>query len=570
MRNRAKSTIYIVGAAAGVLAVILVGIILIYKYFAPSSEQQDLNSIFKLQKGEVALIVDDELLEEHGKKMDNVIYVPAVFAASYMDQRLYVDTVEKSLSYATSKGVIVAKAEAKEYMLGKQSKSVGQPILKSDSGQFYISLPFIKEHCSCYFKEYKNPSRLVIMSNREATYTFATLGSDTRVRTGPGKKYAYLTEVPEGGRVFVEKDVKQENEYMGVTTEDGVTGYIPIERVEKREEAPWKFEKTPESFEQLSIGETVCLGWHQVTNSTSSALLPNSIEQATGLNVLSPTWYAISDNSGNFTSLANASYVSQAHAKGFRVWGLINDFKEGLKLSKVLGVTSIRSKLINNLVASALQYDLDGINVDFEKVTKDNAGAYLQFLRELTLRCHANDLIVSVDNYTPANYNAFYDLQEQGRIVDYVILMAYDEHYSGGEQSGSVSSLPFVEKGIKNVLAKVPAERMVTALPFYTRLWKEVKGQKPKSEPYGMSEAENVVRANGASPKWDEATGQYYAQFKSGGVTCKIWMEEETSLKKKLQVVEKNGCAGVAFWKLGLERAVTWSMINEVFPLLKH
>lgn len=569
MKNRTKSTVVIVGAAAVIFTIVLLGVILIYKYFAPSSEQKDLNSLFKLKKEEVALVIDDKLLEEHAKKIDNVIYIPANIAAVYMDKRLYVDTVEKKLCYATSDNVIIAKADAKEYTIGRQSHSVSQPVLKMDSQQFYISFSFIKEHASCYYKEYKNPSRLVIMSDREAKYTFAVLNSDTRVRTGPGKKYAYLTEVPEGGRVFVEKKVKQENEYMSVRTEDGVTGYIPLDRVEKRMEAPWKFEKTPESFEQLSTGETVCLGWHQVMNSTSSAILPNSIEQTKGLNVLSPTWYALSDNSGSFTSLANASYVSQAHAKGLRVWGLINDFKQGLKLSKVLGVTSIRAKLINNLVASAIQYDLDGINVDFEKVTKDNAAAYLQFLRELTLKCHANDLLVSVDNYSPENYNAFYDLQEQGRIVDYVILMAYDEHYSGDDESGSVSSLPFVERGVKNVLAKVPAERMITALPFYTRLWKEVKGQKPKSEPYSMSGAENVVRANNASPKWDEATGQYYAQFKSGGATCKIWMEEETSLKKKLQVVKKNHCAGVAFWKLGFERAVTWSMIQEQFPLVK-
>ena len=281
------------------------------------------------------------------------------------------------------------------------------------------------------------------------------------------------------------------------------------------------------------------------------------------MNVISPTWYALSDNTGKFSSLANSSYVTQAHAQGKQVWGLINDFGKGIKLSKVLGVTSNRNRLVNGLVATAIQHELDGINIDFEHVTKDNAPAYLEFLRELTLKCHANDLIVSVDNYSPASYNAYYDLEEQGRIVDYVILMAYDEHYNGSEESGSVSSLPFVKEGVKNVLAKVPAERTVGALPFYTRLWKEVKGKKPHPEAYGMSGAESVVRANDASPKWDEATGQYYAEFKSSGATYKIWLEEETSLKKKLEVVKKSKTAGVAFWKLGFERAVTWTTIAD-------
>lgn len=548
-----------------VLAFLLTGAFVVYKYISPSSEQRDLNTIFKVKKGEVAFVVDDKLLEEKGKQVDGTIYIPAQIASSYMDKRLYVDAEEGNLCYATSSGLIMAKAEMTNYLLGKQTQTAKQPILKKIANQYFISLSFIAEHASCYYKEYKNPSRLVILSNRETTYTFATLNSDTRVRVGPGKKYAYLTEKPEGARVFVEEDIKQENDYIAVSTEDGVTGYIPAERIEKKEKTTWKFEKTPESFTQLNIGEKVCLGWHQVTNSTSSAYLPSAIEQATELNVISPTWYALSDNQGNFTSLANSSYVSQAHAKGLKVWGLINDFKKGLQLNKVLGVTTNRNKLVNSLVATAIQHDLDGINIDFEKVTKESASAYLQFLRELTLKCHVNDLVVSVDNYSPASYNTFYDLQEQGRIVDYVILMAYDEHYAGDDESGSVSSLPFVEAGVKNVLTKVPAERMVTALPFYTRLWKEVKGQKPTSEAYGMSGAESMVRANDASPKWDEATGQYYAQFKSSGATYKIWLEEETSLKKKLEVVKKNQCAGVAFWKLGFERAVTWSMIKDAW-----
>jgi spore germination protein YaaH len=171
--------------------------------------------------------------------------------------------------------------------------------------------------------------------------------------------------------------------------------------------------------------------------------------------------------------------------------------------------------------------------------------------------------VVSVDNYTPASYNAFYNLEEQGRVVDYVILMAYDEHYKGSDEAGSVSSLGFVKSGVEGVLAKVPKERVVVGLPFYTRLWKVEKGKKPTSTAYGMSAAESVLRENEAASKWDDETGQYYAQYKSGGATYKIWLEEETSIQKKLEVVKENDVAGVAFWKLGFERAVTWKTIQE-------
>lgn len=564
--TKKRKIILVVAVLAVILAALLARpvIHMIAEMLDPG--QETLNDLFPLKEGEVALVVDDELLDDRAITIEGEIYVPAEAAMGYMDQRIYVDTVEQSMSYAMSDGVITARAGAKDYTVGREQKTAQYPILNQKEDVYYISLSFIEQHASCYYKVYHNPERLVIMSDRGTSYTLGTLGEDTRIRKGPNKKYKYYVELAEGDQVFVEKDIKEENEYIAVTTMDGISGYIPKDRIEKETEQTWKFEKTPEVFAQKAMNETVCLGWHQVTNESSSDSLPASLDQAKALNVLSPTWYALRDNNGNFESLASSSYVSQAHARGLKVWGLINDFNKGIKLSKILGVTSNRTRLINNLVASAIQYELDGINIDFEHVTKDNAAAYLQFLRELTLKCHANDLIVSVDNYSPAAYNSYYDLAEQGRIVDYVILMAYDEHYAGSEESGSVSSLPFVKEGVKNVLAKVPKERMITALPFYTRLWKEVKtssGVKVTSEAYGMSGAESMVRANDATPKWDDTTGQYYAEFKSSGATYKIWLEEETSLQKKLEVVTENQTAGVAFWKMGFERAVTWTTIQD-------
>ena len=560
--ERQKKAVLVAIILAGFLVMVLISAA-IYRYIAPSNEKQDLNAIFKLASGETAMIVDDKVLESRAVIQDGELYVPADIAAK-MDQRIYVDTKEGILSYATTAGVIQARTGEAVYVIGKENKQTEKPILVRTEKSYYIALSFIGEHASCYYKEYKDPSRLVVMADRTKKYTFGVMNSATRVRTGPGKKYPWITEVPEGGRVIVETATKQENEYMSVTTEDGVTGYIPVDRVDKTEESAWKFEKTPESFPQKGLGKTVCLGWHQMTTNISS--MPDSLAMAGCMNVLSPTWFALSDNKGNYTSLANTEYVDEAHARGLQVWGLVNDFGKKLKLSQILGVTSTRTKLINSLVGTAIQYDLDGINIDFENVTKDNAAAYLQFLRELTLKAHVNDLVISVDNYVPADYNAFYDLQEQGRIVDYVVMMGYDEHYPGGGKSGSVASLGFVEKGVKDTIARVPKERVIAALPFFTRLWKEektkskVKVTSPSA--YGMSSAESLLRSHDTTPEWDEGTGQYYAQYKEGGATYKIWLEEETSLKKKLEVVNKQGAAGVAFWKLGFERAATWSTIE--------
>lgn len=557
-----QKKLVVIAVALAILLIVILAVAAIYKKLAPSSVKKDLNSVFELEKDQVALLVDNTLLTERGIKVNGQTYVPADIAAKYMDERIFVDTAENVLSYAAPDGLVQAAADETTYRKDRNNETSDVPFLTKQGDGMYVALSFIGARASCYFKEYSSPDRLVIMSDRTKTYTFGTLAGDTKLRSGPGKKYAYLAEMKEGSRVIVETEIKQENEYMAVMTEDGITGYVPVSRVISVKDAPWEFEKKPESFEQKVMEGKVCMGWHQVTNEAGSASLPGSLSNASCMNVISATWFALSDNQGNYTSIANTSYVAQAHAANQKVWGLINDFEPKLKLDKILGTTSIRTKLVNSLVASAIQYDLDGLNIDFEKVKEKSAAAYLEFLRELTLKCHANDIIVSVDNYTPADYNAFYNLEEQGRVVDYVVLMAYDEHYSGGGKSGSVSSLGFVKNGVENTVAKVPKERVITGLPFYTRLWKEEKGKKPAVvSAYGMSAAESVLREHGASSKWDEETGQYYAQYKEGGATYKIWLEEETSLEKKLEVVKKNEVAGVAFWKLGFERAVTWKTI---------
>ncbi|MCR5691938.1 MAG: hypothetical protein K6G62_06945 [Eubacterium sp.] len=543
----------------------------LYRKWAPSNEQADINKLFNLTDGQVAILVDDELLTDEKDEsivalnVDGFTYVPAGIASTYFDKRIFVDDKEGILSYATKDGLIQAESDETGYKLGKENKQSEDPILKELEDGFYVSLNFIKEHTANDIKEYSTPARLVVMTDRDATYTFATLSEDTRVRTGPGKKYAYYTEALEGAQLIVETDVKEENAYTCVTTEDGVTGYVPSERIAAKKEASWEFEGEPETFEQEKFGKTICLGWHQVTSETSSKLMYSGISSANSMNVICPTVFSLKDSQGNFTCIADTSYVNQAHALGKKVWGLVDDFAKGIKLSSALGQTSNRTKLINGLVGKAIQYDLDGINVDFENVTKDNAAAYLQFLRELVLKAHVNDLLVSVDNYPPMSYNAFYDLEEQGRIVDYVVLMAYDEHYAGSEESGSVSSISYVKNGLEGMLKQVPKGRVVTALPFYTRLWKESKkkGGQPSSTAYGMSAAETILKSNDVSAKWDDETQQFYAEYKAGGFKYKIWLEEETSIEKKLELVKEKDIAGVAFWKLGFERPATWTVISK-------
>ena len=470
---------------------------------------------------------------------------------------------------ATSGGLItVNMADSLRYTLGKETKEMSYQALYQDGETAYVAMEFVAQHSRINYSYMQEPNRILVQSDFESSNTFAVLADDIRLRVGPNKKYDYLLELKKAKEVLVDTSSKAENGYQKIFTLEGIEGYVPEEYLTEKMEKAWTTEKQEDIFPQIKMDKKICLGWHQMTGVVGSADLQLKTSQATSLNVISPTWFALSDNKGNISSLASADYVSAAHAKGMKVWGLVNDFdekKNNINIKKILGRTSIRTKLINNLVTTALRYNLDGINVDFEKITAKTAPAYLEFLRELVLACHANNIVVSVDDYLPTESSSFYNWAEQGKVVDYVIFMAYDEHYSGSKESGSVSSLPFVKNGVELGLKYIPAERVVVALPFYTRLWKETKKGKLASRPavYGMSSAESLLQSQGVTSEWDEATGQYYAEYKADNYKYRIWLEEETSLEKKLEVVFDNKAAGAAFWKLGFERPVTWTTIAK-------
>lgn len=561
-----KRKVTVILIILAILGIVSSAGVIIFKKVAPSFTQRPMNEQYKLGEEEALVVLNGRPVEERGRLINNVVYIPVSMASTSMNERIYWDDKENILSLATSGGLITIHADdSLRYTIGRDNIESEYQILYQDGDMLYVAMDFISQYSRINYTWAQNPNRIVVQADFEEPHTFAVLADEVRLRVGPNKKYDFLLELAKGQEVFVDTTAKPENEYQKIYTLDGIEGYVPQEYLTEQAEKPWQTDKQEDTFAQMALDGSVCLGWHQITYAVGSTELEAKVSQAESLNVISPTWFALNDNKGNFSSIASEEYVTAAHSKGLKVWGLVNDFDKHISLKKILGRTSIRTNLINNLVATAIRYKLDGINIDFEKITAETAPAYLEFLRELVLQCHANGIVVSVDDYLPTSSSAFYNWAEQGKIVDYVIFMAYDEHYAGSEECGSVSSLPFVNDGVDLGLQYIPKERTVVALPFYTRRWKTKKNNKVEGTPevYGMNSAEVMLQNNNAAKQWDDATGQYYAEFKWQGFTYKIWLEEETSLEKKLEAVFAKDVAGVAFWKLGFERPVTWTTIAK-------
>ena len=565
-----------------ILVLIVIGIVggaFLLKRYSPSKEKADLKKYYGIeQDNQVAVIIDNQILEAKAAMFDGKPYLEYSLVRDYLNDRFYWDSNENILLYTLPEGTIRADVGSNEYTLQKEKKSEDYTIIKTEGSTAYIALDFVQKYTNIEFKTYEDPQRVMIISDWGKIRT-ATVKKDTQVRYRGGVKSPYLTEVSKKDKVTV---IENEGDWKKVRTEDGYIGYIKKNCLKNEKEETISREFEEQVYTNISKDYTINMAWHVVTNQSANEKVLQTIADTKGLTTISPTWFTIADTDGNINSLASSQYVNYAHQSNIEVWALVRDFDGGIgsyeESYEVLSHTSKRENLVNQLIAEALQTGIDGINVDFEKISAECGEHYIQFIRELSVKCRQNGLVLSVDNYVPKTYNAHYHIEEQGKVADYVIIMGYDEHYSGSYESGSVASLNFVKEGIEATLNAVPKEKVINAVPFFTRLWKEVPkteeelaeeagteaaeySVKVTSEALGMEAAEQAIADAGAQTTVDEATKQNYAQWEADGATYKIWLEDETALEEKLKLMKEYKLAGTAAWRLGFEQSSVWELI---------
>lgn len=565
-----------------ILVLIVIGIVggaFLLKRYSPSKEKADLKKYYGIeQDNQVAVIIDNQILEAKAAMFDGKPYLEYSLVRDYLNDRFYWDSNENILLYTLPEGTIRADVGSNEYTLQKEKKSEDYTIIKTEGSTAYIALDFVQKYKNIEFKTYEDPQRVMIISDWGKIRT-ATVKKDTQVRYRGGVKSPYLTEVSKKDKVTV---IENEGDWKKVRTEDGYIGYIKKNCLKNEKEETISREFEEQVYTNISKDYTINMAWHVVTNQSANEKVLQTIADTKGLTTISPTWFTIADTDGNINSLASSQYVNYAHQSNIEVWALVRDFDGGIgsyeESYEVLSHTSKRENLVNQLIAEALQTGIDGINVDFEKISAECGEHYIQFIRELSVKCRQNGLVLSVDNYVPKTYNAHYHIEEQGKVADYVIIMGYDEHYSGSYESGSVASLNFVKEGIEATLNAVPKEKVINAVPFFTRLWKEVPkteeelaeeagteaaeySVKVTSEALGMEAAEQAIADAGAQTTVDEATKQNYAQWEADGATYKIWLEDETALEEKLKLMKEYKLAGTAAWRLGFEKSSVWELI---------
>lgn len=538
----------VIAVAVLVILVAILGIVthVVMKYI-PSSEKMDLNEYYgEMADGEIALVIGTEKMEERGLVDGDRVYLPLDVVNTYLNQRYYWDSVNQQILYATPSELTSASA----------SSEAGDKVWVKDD-KVYLNLTYVQEFTDLDAYITKDPYRIAIQYKFKNVKT-VTVKKNTSIRYRGGIKSAILTSVKKGTKLRL---IEEMENWDQVATDDGYIGYIDKKKVGEAEKTKFERSFKREQYSYLTMDSKVNMVWHQVTSTDANAYFADATANMTGVNVISPTWFYLTDTSGNIASIASADYVSQAHEKGLQVWGLIDNFTQEVSTTETLSSTAARQNIISQLIQAAQDVGMDGINVDFESLSEDVGTHFLEFLRELSIECHKNNLVLSVDNPVPEDFTSHYDRAEQGRVVDYVIIMGYDEHYVGSE-AGSVASLPWVEQGIQDTLKEVPAKRVINAIPFYTRLWRTTGGN-VTSEAIGMDQAQQTIAENNVETYWDKTTSQNYGKYDIDNSTYQIWLEDAQSVAEKVKLVSKYDLAGVSAWKLGFENNGIWQVISD-------
>ena len=580
-------------AAGALIIVVLLFMFLssLIEKYTPTKDRQELSDYYALtSEDEAAIVLNDEVIETKGRVINGVVYLDYNFIHDNINSRFYWDANENKLLYATPTDLITVNAESDSYTITKDSQSFGHTIVKADASTAYVAIDFVKQYSDFSYMVCENPNR-ILLTTQWGEYNVASLKKATELRYQGGIKSPILADLDKSTVVTV---LEPDETWTKVMTEDGIIGYVKSKTLGSTSTETATSDYVAEEFTHIKKDFKINMAWHQITNADANSSLSSVLQNTKGINVISPTWFYLNDNNGNIVSLASSSYVDYCHQHGIEVWALVSNLEnKDVNSTEVLTYTSRRENLINNLISAAIQYNLDGINVDFESLSSDVGDGYIEFIRELSLKCANNGIVLSVDNYVPTSYTAFYNRAEQALFADYVVVMAYDEHYAGSEEAGPVASIGYVKEGVANTLKEVPADQIIMGMPFYTRVWietpvssdttasettdnaeastEEVTVEDGSSDSYtlyelttyatNMSEIQNLISANDATPVWSEEAGQNYVQYENNGVIYKIWIEDALSLEEKLKVLQSNNLAGGSFWKLGLENASVWDTI---------
>ena len=545
-----------------IISLVLIALIIVIIKFMPSFKKLDYREFYSQNENELSLLIDGEYarLDNTFPQLEGeMLYLPVDIVSEYIDSYVFYDETEQVLIITTENEVIRLEGDSKSYLSNNTSKTLEIPIYINDN------VPYLPEDLleSLYPIElftYKENSVVCLEHTENVRQRASVVAKKARIRCADDIKSEILITAGMNDTVTL----YEKGESFSLVSFEGVVGYVEnkalgeVYGIENE-----KTEYTPDLEENQG---PISLVFDQITSVNANSL-DTKREAIEGLDVIVPTWFSFKDESCEIRNIADLSYSRWAHSKGYKVWGLITDNFNSEISHAVLSSSENRKNVIDALLAYSEIYELDGINLDFESVPRADGELFVQFVRELAPLLHQRGLTLSVDTFVPKSWTMHYNRDKLAEVCDYIIVMGYDEHYSGSSESGSVASLSWSREAIESTLAcGVPMEKLILGVPFYTRVWEHTTNSKGavslSSSAYSMEKAYEVMTELGGEFSYDEETEQNYCEAEKDGVVYKCWLEDAQSVEKRARLAKEYEIAGVGAWKRGFEAEGIWGIIN--------
>ena len=534
-----------------------------FEKYTYSEETVDLNLYYEVEgENDYPVILQDQWSDYHARKIGEHYYLSYEDVCSLLNDRFYYGAEDGELCYCLPETRITAKVGESTWTdsSGAETKE-DYVICAEEDDKIYVALDFVRKYTNFSYEAFTQPNRMSLYKEwgeREE----AEVTKTTKIRASGGVKSKVVSEVTEGSKVVV---IEKMDNWSKVVTEDVMIGYIENRKMTE----PAAVAMTPVTdyqepeYKRTALDGKVNMVWHNIAGASGNTTFNERIDRTKSVNVVAPTWFVVLGETGSVEVRATQDYVDAAHERGMAVWAVLDNFTgpDGVQQS-FLASDEARTSVIEKVIETTGEMGIEGVNVDIEGISEKYGRDFIEFIRELSIACRKEGLVLSVDNYVPYNFNDHYRLDEQGVFADYVVIMGYDEHYAGSQEPGSVASIGYVTYGIEEALKYVSKEKLINGIPFYTRIWKTT-AEGVSSQAYGMNEVQTFIANHGMTVEWNASAEQNYAEVHEDDATYQIWIEDAESIERKLEVMQNHSIAGVAQWCLGMESSDVWDVIAD-------
>ena len=494
---------------------------------------------------------------------DDVVYISKDDVENFFDGDIYYDSTYDQIVTTSDTKVAALPIGRNEIEINSSKITIYAGAMK-ENDEYY--LPFSEISKSVYNVEttYIKETDTVVLVSLDRKLVYANSSKNNSVKYKPTMFSKTVDKVGRGDNVTVVTTEEIKDGWSKVTTSNGKVGYVKTNTLVNEQVVREDF-----TMDKQVEGK-VSLVWDYFSEYASA---PTRIDKIEGVNVVSPSFItvtkqgkgAIDTNIGS----AGVKYIQWAHNNDYKVWAMVSNSSMKETTSEILNDYRLRENFINNVIDVVIEYDLDGINLDFENIYEADKNAYSKLVLELAPRLKELGKVLSVDVTAPdgsPDWSLCYNRNLIGKTADYIVFMAYDQYGISSTEPGTTAGYDWVENSINKFLnqEEVDSDKIILGIPFYTRIWKV--GDTVKSEVVNMKDTYKNIPSY-ANIQWDDTLKQNYAEYEKNGTTYKVWIEDLKSIKEKLSLINTYNLAGASFWEKDREDEQTWSLVSEMLNI---